>query len=121
MKPILESSIYLIIMAMICMLSIDFVSMNLGISQVVQTEQFIEDYIEIYGTNDEENSIDKTTVSEMKNYAKSRGFEFSYKYETETADYRYYKIQVKYGVRSRMFNLGKNHTYDGIARIAGVS
>ena len=77
MKPILESSIYLIIMAMICMLSIDFVSMNLGISQVVQTEQFIEDYIEINGINGEENSIDETTVSEMKNYAKSRGFEFT--------------------------------------------
>lgn len=118
MKSILEGSIYLIIMVIISLLSIDFVSMNIGVSKVSQTEQFIEDYIEIHGMNGDDDTIDAVTLSAVEAYAKGRGVEFSYSYETETTDYKYYKIQIKYGVRSRLFNLGKKHSYDGMTRIA---
>lgn len=117
MKVIIESSMYLIIMVLICLISIDFVSMNMGITNVGQLEQYVEDYIELNGVRQTDNSLDAATVSAINEALKNENVTFTYEYIESTDDYAYYKVQVRYSLRSAMFNLGKTHTFDGIARV----
>lgn len=88
MKGLIETSVYLVVMALIPLIGIAFVSMNMGISQVNEVEQYVEEYIEIYG-----------------------------EYESKTEKYAYYKIHVTYSLRSRIFSLGRTHSYDGLVRV----
>lgn len=117
MKTILESSIYLIIMVIICLLSIDFISMNMGITQVGQAEQYVEDYIELNGECQDGNVLDAATVEAINKELGKSGMTFTYEYMDSTESHAYYKVQVHYSLRSAFFNLGKTHTFDGIARV----
>ncbi|MBQ4282965.1 MAG: hypothetical protein IJB96_03455 [Lachnospira sp.] len=117
MKVIIESSMYLIIMALICLFSVDFVSMNMGITQVGQLEQYVEDYIELNGVCQADNSLDAITVQAINQELEGKDVVFSYEYMTRTDDYAYYKVHIKYSLRSAVFNNGKTHTFDGIARV----
>lgn len=117
MKSILESSIYLIIMALICLFSIDFVSMNMSVSKIGETEQYIEDYIELYGENRENNTLDETTVSAINEKLKGTGMIFAYEYMSSTESHAYYNIHLTYNIRSRVFKFQKKHTFDGLARV----
>lgn len=117
MKSILESSIYLILMSMICLFSMDFVGMNMCISNVGQIEQYVEDYIELNGIRLEDNSLDDETINAVNKTVSDKGMSFSYTYMDSTYSHAYYKIQLKYKVKSLFFNMGKTHTFDGIARV----
>ena len=117
MKAVLETSAYLLIMAVICFISLDFVFMNMSITEAAETEQYIEDYIEVYAKINADNGIDATTLETVNNYAESKGMQFSYIYETSTDTYAYYRIELKYMLNERLFKLNKTHTYDGLVRI----
>ncbi len=118
MKAIFETSVYLIIMTIICLFSVDFVAMNVGVSKVSHTEQYIEEYIEVSAKNAPGNTIDETTVNAVKEYVSSAGLEFDYEYVTSTSTYKYYKVKLIYSLNSRIFNLGKKHSFDGMVRVA---
>lgn len=117
MKSILESSMYLIIMSLICLFSIDFVSMNMSVSKIGETEQYIEDYIELYGENLDNNTLDEKTVSAINEKLKGTGMTFSYEYMSSTESHAYYDIHLTYNIRSRIFKFQKKHTFDGLARV----
>lgn len=117
MKTIIESSVYLIIMAIICLFSMDFVSMNMGITNVGQVEQYVEDYIELNGSCEDDKSLDAATVSAVNKVLADRGMSFKYEYMSSTDSHAYYKIQVEYSLRSALFHLGKTHTFDGVVRV----
>lgn len=117
MKSIIENSVYLVIMTLIALISIDFVSMNMGVSKVNELEQYIEEYIEIYGECEADNSMDNATFTTVSNLAQDNGTELTYEYVSKTEKYAYYKIHLSYGLRSRIFNLGKTHSYDGLVRV----
>ncbi len=117
MKTIIESSVYLLIMVLICLFSIDFISMNIGITQMGQIEQYVEDYIELNGKCLSDNAIDESTIDAVNETLKQHNMTFSYEYVDCTESYAYYKVKVYYPLRSALFNLGKNHTFDGIARV----
>lgn len=117
MRIILESAAYLIIMALICLLSIDFIAMNMEISEVNEAEQYIEDYIEIYGVLQDNNMLDEQTINAVKEYAAGKGMAFQYEYINQTQRYDYYRIHITYALHSRIFKLRKSHTYDGLIRL----
>ena len=117
MKIIIENSAYLIVMAIICLLSIDFISMNINVSHINETEQYIEDYIEMYGQCQEDNSLDKSTIAEVQNYLCKRNMKFGYEYKTKTDKYAYYGISVEYELSSRVFGIKKSDTFDGLVRV----
>jgi len=116
-KSILESSIYLIIMSLICLLSIDFVSMNMSVSKVGEIEQYIENYIELYGENQENNTLDEATVLAINEKLKGMGMIFTYEYMSSTESHAYYNIYLTYNIKSRVFKFQKKHTFDGLARV----
>lgn len=117
MKVVLETSIYLILMALICLFSIDFISMNIGVTNVGQLEQYVEDYIELNGERQADNSLDAATVNAINEELKDENVTFTYEYMKSTDDYAYYKVSIHYELRSSLFNNGKKHTFDGIARV----
>lgn len=117
MKIIIESAAYLIIMALICLVGIDFVSMNMGVSHVGEVEQYIEDYIEIYGEVKSDDSLEQTVVAGVEKIASENKMKFHYEYETKTEKYAYYRIHMTYALQSRVFHLGKTHTYEGLVRV----
>lgn len=49
MKSIIESSVYLIIMSIICIISLDFIFINKSICKGQELQQYIRDTILIYG------------------------------------------------------------------------
>ena len=55
MKIVLESSIYAIFIAIICFISCDLIMMNMKVSKVNEDVQYVENYIEAYGTAETEN------------------------------------------------------------------
>lgn len=55
MKIVLESSIYAIFLAIICFISCDLIMMNMKVSKVNEDVQYVENYIEAYGTAETEN------------------------------------------------------------------
>lgn len=117
MKTIIENSAYLIIMVLICLLSIDFISMNLRISKVSEVEQYIEDYIEIYGEYQENHQLEDATISVVQGIAADNQLGFTYEYVNQSEKYAYYKIHIRYSLGSLVFRIGKTHTYDGLVRI----
>ena len=117
MKIVIESSAYLIIMVLICLLSVDFISMNMGISRLHETEQYIEDYVEIYGEHQENHTLDAATIAQAQRIASEQDMEFTYEYETQTQKYAYYRIQMAYSLQSKVFHIGKTHRYNGLVRV----
>lgn len=57
MKVPIETSIYLIVMALIALISIDFISMNMGVTRVSEMNNYVADYLEIYGESNEDGTI----------------------------------------------------------------
>ena len=117
MKTIIENSAYLIVMVLICILSIDFISMNLRISKVSEVEQYIEDYMEIYGEYQENHDIDTAVMLEVQRIASDNQQGFTYEYVNQSDHYAYYKIRIRYTLGSLVFRIGKTHSYAGLVRI----
>ena len=46
MKGIIEASVYLVLFAIICMFSIDFIRINKDVSDASEVSQYVENYIE---------------------------------------------------------------------------
>ncbi|MDO5403349.1 MAG: hypothetical protein Q4F11_07905 [Eubacteriales bacterium] len=117
MKIIIENSVYVIIMVLICLVGIDFILMNISISHVNEIEQYIEDYIEIYGEANADGTLSDNTFAAVRSIAGDNGMKFEYEYESETEKYVYYTIYLRYTLRSKVFRLGKSSTYNGIVRV----
>lgn len=120
MKSVIETSVYLILMTIICVISLDFVNMNRSISKVNEVENYIEDYVAAYGMRDGDNSLDEATFNSVKNYAAKNGMNVSFVYETETTSYVYYKMALEYEIKSNVFNVNKNYVYNGLVRVETV-
>lgn len=126
MKNVIEASIYLIIMTLICYISLDFILMNQRVSKINEVTQYIEDYIEIHGSAkiiaaEDEGSvtyeIDETTLQQLQEHAKENSMEFSYDYENKTSDHVYFNIYLKYTLSTSIFKMQRPHVYHGYGRI----
>lgn len=117
MKAMLETSMYLIVMAFICLISVDYVTMNMSVSKVNETERYIEHNLELYGASGPDNTLDEETLTKVKEVTDQYGITFTYDYEDSADGYDYYNIHLRYSLRSRMFGLTKTHTYDGLVRV----
>jgi len=117
MKSILETSMYLIVMVIITLISIDFITINISVSKANEKEQYIENIIEIYGKSEENHQIDNQTIEKVKAELGGNDTVFHYEYVDSTKNYDYYKIALQYGITSRVFKINKNHTFNGIVRV----
>lgn len=131
MKIVLETSAYMLIFAMISLVSIDFIRMNKRVSDAGQMSQYIQNYIEAYcgeyviDTADKEDVVyipDREAVySSLKSTAANAGMKLELKEEGETGNYRYIAYDLKYGINAVMFRYSSEHTVKGLARYAVIS
>ena len=118
MKSVLEASFYLLLMTVMFYLCIDFVQMNQKVSCVNEVQQYIKDYIEVYGENQSGNMLDSDTLDAVRAKAKEHGMEFSCTYAGKTSQYMYYDFRLEYHLGTAFFKLNKTHTNKGFARAA---
>ena len=117
MKSILETSLYLIVMVIITLISIDFITMNISVSKANEKKQYIQHMIEIYGKSEENHQFDSETIDKVKSELGGKDTLFDYEYIDSTQTHDYYRIYLKYGIQSNVFKIYKLHTFYGIVRL----
>ena len=105
MKIIVEASAYLVILSFICLISLDFIAVNKSVSKGSEVQQYIKDVIQINGISYEHRDIDYDTNKKVCEIAAQYGADVSYEYYDAAADYDYYRLNIKYPVKSRLFGL----------------
>jgi hypothetical protein len=116
MKGIIEASIYLIIMTLICVISVEFIILNRQVSKVNEVSGYIRDYIEVHGTQTDNQKLDAHTENVLTEYAKENHMSFTYNYEDHTSKYEYYNIQVGYTLEFPLFHIKKEHSCKRLAK-----
>lgn len=118
MRSVLEASFYLLLITVMCYLGIDFVQMNQKVSCVNEVQQYIKDYIEIYGESQSENVLDSDTLDAVREKAEENGMKFSCTYAGKTSQYVYYDFWLEYQLGTAFFKMKKTHVSKGFARTA---
>ncbi len=113
MKIIVEASAYLVILSFICLISLDFIAVNKSVSKGSELQQYIKDVIQINGISYEHRDIDYDTNKKVCEIAA----DVSYEYYDAAADYDYYRLNIKYPVKSRLFGLNKLCDYKALVRV----
>ena len=117
MKIIVEASAYLVILSFICLISLDFIAVNKSVSKGSEVQQYIKDVIQINGISYEHRDIDYDTNKKVCEIAAQYGADVSYEYFDAAADYDYYRLNIKYPVKSRLFGLNKLCDYKALVRV----
>ena len=117
MKIIVEASAYLVILCFICLISLDFIAVNKSVSKGSELQQYIKDVIQINGISYEHRDIDYDTNKKVCEIAAQYGVDVSYEYYDAAADYDYYRLNIKYPVKSRLFGLNKLCDYKALVRV----
>lgn len=120
MKGVIETSIYLIIFALVCFISIDFIRINQRVSDAGEISQYVENYIEAYCGDipDEELSVrarDKR-LDELSRSVREGGMKLTYGEVSRAGDYEYIEYTLEYPLTAAMFGYSSQHTYKGLAR-----
>ena len=117
MKSIIESSIYLIIMALICIISLDFIFINKSICRGQELQQYIKDTILIYAESTDTHSIDTPTCQKINDLASQYNSTIEVEYFDTVTEYDYFNITVLYPVKSGIFNIEKICSYSSIVAV----
>lgn len=117
MRSIIEVSACLIVVTIMCYLGIDYVKMNMQVSKVNETVQYVGDYIEIHGKVENNNTIDSTTIAQVQKYMNNYNISANYEYDCDTDDYYYFKMSMNYTIGSNFMNIKKQHLYEQIVRV----
>ena len=109
MKGIIETSVYLVIFALVCFFSIDFIRINQRVSDAGEISQYIENYIEAY--------CGDIPDSELSEEARDKGgMRLTYGDVSRAGDYEYIEYTLEYPLSAAMFGYSSKHTYNGLAR-----
>lgn len=117
MKSVIEASGYLILMAIITFVCMDFYIMHKSLNKVTEVEQVVENYVEVYGQV-QGNSLDDATVGKINELVEKMGMKAEFTYFEKTQDYTYFYLNLDYKVAAVMLHLDKTHRYTGIVRVA---
>ena len=110
MKGIIETSVYLVIFALVCFFSIDFIRINQRVSDAGEISQYIENYIEL-----SEEARDKKLYVLARSVQKG-GMRLTYGDVSRAGDYEYIEYTLEYPLSAAMFGYSSQHTYNGLAR-----
>ena len=125
MKGIIETSIYLIIFALVCFFSIDFIRINQRVSDAGEISQYVENYIEAYCGD----VPDKELSMQLRKSATGRpaperkpkrtaegGMKLTYGKVSRAGDYEYMEYTLEYSLSAAMFGYSSQRTHKGLAR-----
>ena len=127
MKGIIETSVYLVIFALVCFFSIDFIRINQRVSDAGEISQYIENYkingiditekiagIEVMNMLLEEARDKKLYV--LARSVQKGGMRLTYGDVSRAGDYEYIEYTLEYPLSAAMFGYSSQHTYKGLAR-----
>ena len=120
MKGIIETSVYLVIFALVCFFSIDFIRINQRVSDAGEISQYIENYIEAYCGDIPDSELSEE-ARDKKLYVLARsvqkgGMRLTYGDVSRAGDYEYIEYTLEYPLSAAMFGYSSQHTYNGLAR-----
>ena len=112
MKGIIETSVYLVIFALVCFFSI--------VSDAGEISQYIENYIEAYCGDIPDSELSEE-ARDKKLYVLARsvqkgGMRLTYGDVSRAGDYEYIEYTLEYPLSAAMFGYSSQHTYKGLAR-----
>lgn len=120
MKGIIEASVYLVLFAIICMFSIDFIRINKDVSDAGEVSQYIENYIEACCGDGYDNILTEKQRADklalLKGSVDSNGAVLNYGNRMRTGDYEYIEYTFSYKLDAAMFGYSSWHEYKGLAR-----
>ena len=109
MKGIIETSVYLVIFALVCFFSIDFIRINQRVSDAGEKSQDIPD------SELSEEARDKKLYVLARSVQKG-GMRLTYGDVSRAGDYEYIEYTLEYPLSAAMFGYSSQHTYKGLAR-----
>lgn len=120
MKNIIETSIYLIIITLSCLIFIGFVGMNRSVNTINEVTSYIQDYIEVNGSSERDVDgnyvLDAVTADYINQKVQEHGMTITYDYDAQTDNNVYYIVHVAYKLTMPVFGITKTHTYNAYAR-----
>lgn len=120
MKGVIETSVYLIIFALVCFFSIDFIRINQRVSDAGEISQYVENYIEAYCGDIPDRGLSEETRDERLNAlsksVQEGGMKLTYGEVSRAGDYEYIEYTLEYTLSAAMFRYSSRHTYKGLAR-----
>lgn len=117
MKSIIESSVYLFIMALICIISLDFIFINKNICKGQELQQYVKDTLLIYAESSAEHNIDNSSYQKINNLARQYDSTLDINYYDSVGNRDYFNITLYYPVSSGIFNIRKICSYSSIVCI----
>ncbi len=117
MKSIIESSVYLVIMALICIISLDFIFINKSICKGQELQQYIKDTITIHANSSPSHDIDNLTYHKINNLAMQYNSSIDLEYFDTVNNYDYYNVTIMYPVKSGIFNIEKMCSFSSIVSV----
>ena len=109
MKGIIETSVYLVIFALVCFFSIDFIRINQRVSDAGEISRDIPD------SELSEEARDKKLYVLARSVQKG-GMRLTYGDVSRAGDYEYIEYTLEYPLSAAMFGYSSQHTYKGLAR-----
>ena len=111
---------YLVIFALVCFFSIDFIRINQRVSDAGEISQYIENYIEAYCGDIPDSELSEE-ARDKKLYVLARsvqkgGMKLTYGDVSRAGDYEYIEYTLEYPLSAAMFGYSSQHTYKGLAR-----
>lgn len=126
MKSIIDVSVYIIVMTIMCFVSLDFILINKDISEKQKTIDYIKDYVELYGTSVDTGRAEQgqgkiyelgtDVFNAISTMAGSKDIDISVTYEDSTSRYYYYKMDAAYYIRSGILGLDKKQNSSVLIR-----
>ena len=120
MKGIIEASVYLVLFAIICMFSIDFIRINKDVSDASEVSQYVENYIEACCGDGFDNVLTEAQrnarFAALKNSIDNNNAVLSYGERKRTGDYEYIEYTFSYKLNAAMFGYSSWREYKGLAR-----
>jgi hypothetical protein len=117
-KSIIDVSVYITIMTIMCFISLDFILINAGLGRKQDAIEYISSYVEIYGTGTESETedgnktyvLDENVMKTVKDIAAERNMEVDITYQETTENYHYYRMVTSYMIHSGMLGIDKKQT-----------
>ena len=110
MKSIIDCSVHLIILTLICFISLDFILANIDINRKQEAVCYMENYIELYGeseTGDMGYDLADGVKDAVRDIACDNGIDINISYKESSTRYHYYDMICEYSLNMQLMNINK--------------
>ena len=110
MKSIIDCSVHLVILSLICFISLDFILVNIDINRKQEAVRYMESYIELYGeseTGDMGYDLADGVKDAVRDIACDNGIDINISYKESSTRYHYYDMICEYSLNMQLMNINK--------------